>query len=195
MTIQVLIRLWMHSTTSVDVTLLSRVISELINPHSSANISYRAMRPMLRDTFSLISVGFDDQPTEFFSKFVSRMLWLSFEDLPQHMEFLLNVNHIGRMSHNPTYMAFTNTAARCHTLWSNSFALLRLTAQRRPLFDHNCQRISQAIIGNAAFCLHSIQGKHHQCRQLIQHWALSDLFGTLDDVLPVALYSPYFAGL
>lgn len=194
MSIPVLTRLWKHSTTAMDATLLSGVISELLNPRSPAGLQYRAIHPMQSEAFGLISMSFNDINTEFFSIFVSRMLWLSIQDLPPHMELLLDIYHVGRSSHDQTYAAFINTASLCHTLWSNSFSLLRLIAQRGPRFDNNCYRISQAIIGNAAFCINSVKGKSHQCRQLVQHWAVSDFFGALDDILPIALYSSYFSG-
>lgn len=195
MTVSAVFRLWMHSTTPEDVNLLTCVISELLNPHRSATLKYRSLHPIKRDIFGQISSAFLNLHDKFFTTFVSRMLWLSFDDLPRYMEFLLNIYHIGRISHSPAYTAFIHTAFRCHTLWSNSFSLLRLVAQRRERLDENCTRICQAILGNAAFCIQNVQSEQYPCQQLVQDWAIFDLFGALDDILPMTLHSSYFTGL
>lgn len=194
MSMSVVVRLWMYSTTPEDITFLTDVISDVINLHRSATLQYRSDHPVHRDIFTQISSGFHNLHGKFFTTFVSRMLWLSIEHLPKHMELLLHMYHIGHNSHSPTYAAFINIAFHCHTLWSNSFSLLRLLAQRGEQFDDNCHRVAQAIIGNAAFCIHNAQSEHHQCEQLLQDWVSSDIFGAIDDILSACLRSIYFTG-
>jgi len=190
LTVKVLSRYWIHSTTQRDAFINTAALAEMMEPQSKPIIDYRMQHPLPRSFFNRIMLG-GTSPGAFVSIVAKHLLPIYGIEGYMEVVLLKSVWAMAIEGSCDAHTDFLRATRESSLLWSNLFILLRKSAEDdQPDYTNkrNGRLVFPIIIKLAAFvidkCVDDLgQPPPESHVSLIKLWITAGLWPALNEAL------------